>query len=56
MRPLIWAMLAAVGVVLFGLIFGVAGIFIAPILGFLGVVALLMWLANRRAEHKPPLE
>jgi cyanate permease len=55
-NTLIWALIAAIGVVLVGLIFGIAGIFIAPILGVVGVVALLMWLGNRRARHEPPLE
>lgn len=56
MRPILWAVLAAVGVVVFGVIFGIAGIFIAPILGFLVLLGIALWIADRRSEGKPPLE
>lgn len=39
-----------------GVIFGVAGIFLAPILGILAIIAIGIWLAERKAQHKPPLE
>lgn len=56
MKPLYWAILTAIAVAIVGLIFGVAGIFLAPILGIVGIIALAIWLAERKAQHKPPLE
>ena len=56
MKPIYWAILTAVAVVVLGVVFGVAGIFLAPILGIIGVVVLIIWLAERKAQHKPPLE
>lgn len=56
MRPLYWAILTAIIVAVGGLIFGVAGIFIAPIVGALAVIALIIWLIERKAHHKLPME
>lgn len=56
MKPLYWAILVAIAIAVLGVIFGVAGIFLAPILGIVGIIALLIWLAERKAQHKPPLE
>jgi hypothetical protein len=55
MRPLHWAIIAAVLIVVFGLIFGVAGIFLTPILGAIAIVVLIIWLLLRRARGKPPV-
>lgn len=56
MKPLYWAILVAILIVVLGLVFGIAGIFLAPILGIIAIVALAIWLAERKAHHKPPLE
>lgn len=56
MKPLYWAILTAVLVAIAGLVFGVAGIFLAPILGIVAIIALIIWLVERKVQHKPPLE
>lgn len=56
MRPVYWAILLAVAVAIGGVIFGVAGIFLAPLLGVVGVIALIIWTVERKAQDKPPLE
>lgn len=56
MRPVYWAILLAIAIVVGGVIFGVAGIFIAPLLGVVGVIALIVWTIERKAHDKPPLE
>lgn len=56
MRPVYWAILLAIAIAIGGLIFGVAGIFLAPLLGVLGLIALIIWMIERKAQHKPPLE
>lgn len=56
MKPIGWAILLGVAVLIGGVIFGVAGIFLAPILGVIGIIALIIWFMERKAEHKPPAE
>jgi hypothetical protein len=56
MRSLFWAIAVAVVVVLVGIFFGVAGIFLAPILGGIAFVALLVWVLQRAARDKPPIK
>jgi predicted PurR-regulated permease PerM len=55
MRPIYWAIAAAIGILLVGLIFGIAGVFLAPILGGIALIALLIWLLGRKARNKPPV-
>jgi predicted PurR-regulated permease PerM len=56
MTPTYWAVLLAIGIAILGVIFGVAGIFLAPLLGVAAIVALVFWLVERRTTRKPPLE
>lgn len=56
MKPLFWTILLAVLVVVGGVIFGVGGLLLAPIVGAVALVALVIWLLERKAQHKPPLE
>lgn len=56
MRPLYWAILTAVLVAVGGVILGVAGIFLLPIIGALAIIALILWLIERKVHHKPPME
>lgn len=47
--------LIAVLVLLGGIFMGVAAVFLVPIVGALAIIALLIWVLRRRAEHKPPI-
>jgi 4-hydroxybenzoate polyprenyltransferase len=55
MRTLHWVIVAAILTVVVGLVFGVAGIFLAPILGGIALIALIIWLLSRKARDKPPV-
>jgi len=56
MRSVYWlAGLLALALVL-GLLSGFAAIFIAPIAGALLIVAVVVLMARRRTEGKPPLD
>jgi predicted PurR-regulated permease PerM len=56
MRPIYWAIVSAVLILVVGIIFGVAGIFLAPILGGIALIVLIVWLVQRAARDKPPIE
>jgi predicted PurR-regulated permease PerM len=56
MRPIYWAIVTAVLILAVGVIFGVAGVFLAPILGAIGLVVLIVWLVQRAARDKPPIK
>jgi predicted PurR-regulated permease PerM len=56
MRPIYWAVIVAVLILVVGIVFGVAGVFLAPILGAIGLLVLLVWLLQRAARDKPPIE
>lgn len=56
MRPVYWALLTAVLILIGGVVFGIAGIFLAPILGGIALVVLVVWLLQRAARDKPPIE
>ena len=56
MRALHWAILLAVGILVFGLIFGVAGLLLAPIVGLVAIVAIIIWFSEKKAKHEPPAE
>lgn len=56
MRPVVGSTLLAIGILVGGVILGVAGIFLFPIVGAIAVIGLLIWMAERKAEHKPPIE
>lgn len=56
MAPLYWTILIALGVLVVGIIFGVAGLFLLPILGVIATIALVVWLIQRRARDRPPIE
>jgi predicted PurR-regulated permease PerM len=55
MRPLAWIILIALLILVGGIVLGIAGIFLAPILGALGLIILVVWLLQRRARDKPPI-
>lgn len=56
MTRVYWSILIGIIVVIGGLFFGVAGLLLLPIIGFFVLIAVLLWLAERKAEHKPPIE
>jgi hypothetical protein len=56
MRLIFWTIAIAVAVLLVGIFLGVAGIFLAPILGAIGLVAFLVWTLSRAARDKPPIK
>lgn len=51
-----WIILAVIAVVVFGLLSGITGMLIAPIAGGLVLVAIIVWLLNRKAKHEPPMD
>ena len=56
MARVYWSILIGVAFLIGGLVLGVAGLFLLPILGVFALIAILFWLAERKAEHKPPVE
>jgi uncharacterized membrane protein YbaN (DUF454 family) len=56
MSQLVSAILVAVGLLIVGLVLGVAGIFLFPLVGAIALVALVVWLLRRRAQNRPPIE
>jgi predicted PurR-regulated permease PerM len=56
MRPVYWAFVAAAVILVAGVVFGVAGVFLAPILGGIAVIVLVVWLLQRAARDKPPIK
>lgn len=56
MRPIFWVIVSAVLILVVGIIFGVAGVFLAPILGGIALVVLVVWLVQRAARDTPPIE
>lgn len=56
MRRVYWSLLIGLGVVVGGIIMGVGGLLLLPIIGVFALIALLIWFLERKAHHKPPLE
>lgn len=56
MTPLYWAILVAFGIVVVGIIFGIGGLLLFPIVGVIATVAVVVWLLQRRARDRPPIE
>lgn len=56
MRRLYWSILIAIAVLIAGLFLGITALVLAPILGFLVLLAILVWLGERRARHEPPVD
>jgi predicted PurR-regulated permease PerM len=56
MSRVYWSILIGVAVVAGGLFLGVAGLLLAPIIGAFAIIALVFWLAERKTQHKPPVE
>ncbi len=57
MKRLFWPVLLAIVILAVGGVLGiVGGAMFLPIIGFLAMVAILIWLFVRRAEHRPPLD
>lgn len=56
MRRVYWSLLVGVAVVIIGLFLGVAGLLWLPILAIPVLLAIAFWMAERKAENKPPLE
>ncbi len=57
MRRYFWPIIIAVLVFAVGGVLGiVGGALFLPLIGFLVMVGILVWLFARKAEHKPPME
>ena len=56
MRRVYGSVLLAVGILVGGIILGIGGLLLAPVVGVVVLVAILLWLAERKAEHKPPVD
>jgi predicted PurR-regulated permease PerM len=56
MRSMVWVFLAAALILVGGIVFGIAGVFLAPILGGIALIALVIWLLQRAARDKPPIK
>jgi hypothetical protein len=54
MRPGIMALIALV-VLVVGPLMGIASLVVLPLVGIVATVALVIWFAQRRARHKPPM-
>jgi predicted PurR-regulated permease PerM len=51
-----WIVLAVIAVIVIGILSGVAGLLFAPIIGGIALVAIIVWLLQRWARNKPPVE
>lgn len=39
-----------------GLLMGVAGLLLLPLVAGIALVGLVIWMLGRKAEHRPPIE
>jgi membrane protein implicated in regulation of membrane protease activity len=53
---LAWIGVLALVVLIGGMILGATALLLVPLLGILALLALLVWAARRRAQHRPPIE
>lgn len=51
-----WAILAAIAVIVIGIASGIAGLLFAPIIAGIALVAMIIWLLQRWARNKPPVD
>jgi purine-cytosine permease-like protein len=51
-----WSLLVGVILVVIGVFLGATGLLWVPILAVPVMIAILFWFAERKAQHKPPLE
>lgn len=56
MRRVYGSLLIGLAIVVVGLFLGVAGLLWVPILAIPVIIAIFFWMAERKAQHKPPLE
>lgn len=56
MRRVYWSLLIGLAVVVVGLFLGATGLLWVPILAVPILIAIAFWLAERKAQHKPPVE
>lgn len=56
MRGVYWSLLIALVLVALGLFLGATGLLWVPILSFPLLIAILFWMAERKARDEPPLE
>ena len=56
MRRIYWSLLVGIAIVIAGLFLGATGLLWLPILAIPVLIAIFFWLAERKAEHKPPVE
>ena len=46
----------ALVILIAGSILGVASLLLLPLVGIIALIAVLIWMAGRRAEGKPPMQ
>ena len=56
MSRVYWSILIGLALVVAGLVLGATGLLLVPLLAVPVLIAILFWLAERKAEHKPPVE
>lgn len=56
MRRVYWSILIGLIILIGGLILGIGGLLLAPLLGIIVIVGIVLWLAERKAEHKRPAD
>lgn len=56
MSRVYWSILAGLAVVVGGVFFGITGLLLLPIIGVFLLIAILFWLAERKAKHERPVE
>jgi hypothetical protein len=54
MYPLLIGLLGVV-ILIGGSIMGIASLLLFPLVGIIALIAIVVWMAVRRAEHKPPM-
>ena len=47
--------LIGVVVLIGGSLMGIASLLLFPLVGIIALIAIVVWMAVRRAEHKPPI-
>lgn len=56
MRRVYWSILIGLAILVGGIVFGIGGLLLAPVVGVVVIVGILLWLAERKAEHKRPVD
>lgn len=56
MRRVYWSVLIALVILVGGLLLGMSALLLAPVFAVPVILAVLFWLAERKATHQRPVE